>query len=173
MICNLFFIKNEEIAVFRLFGEQIVPLKKDGNIFFKVEEDFWEWWKDTIDYVDGDILDFCFVWDKELQIISQSPFFICNSTNSVWNSQSMLNVLNFVDKDGGVHDQYGGVIGNLKGSKYQTNCQLFRGNGTKHQAYSMEGVENKAGKIDIYFKKIKQQEEQHRQALLGGKKYEK
>lgn len=173
MICNLIFIKNEEIAVFRLIGEQIVPLKKDGNIFFKIEEDFWEWWKDTIDYVDGDILDFCFIWDKEAQVIFQSPFFVHNPVDSGWDTQTILSVLSFVDKSGGVYDQYGESAGNPKGNRYQTNIQLYRNNEAKKKAASVDGVEKKMGKIDMYFKKIKQQEEQQRQILLGGKRYEK
>ena len=63
---NLFFIKNNEIAVFRLKNideseKKLELLKNQGENFQTINSDFWTWWEDKVGFLKDDETDFCFV----------------------------------------------------------------------------------------------------------------
>lgn len=164
IIRNLFFIKQNKIAIFRIIGDQIVPLKKDGNIFFEIEGGFWDWWKETTDYIEGDDLDFCFIWDKENSSILQHPLFVSFRKDSVWNTEVILNIIDSIDKKIKVCSQSGEYLGDERSSTiYQSNIDAFVKPVSTSKTLVSE--EKREGKIDKYFKKLKQQEEAERMAM--------
>ncbi|EAK0951999.1 hypothetical protein KJQ73_02815 [Campylobacter lari] len=85
MIRNLFLIDNEKIAVFRYRNENIEPIKKEGEVFFTIDEDFWVWWEKTVEYIKNDELDLCFVWNKKNDLIFNHSFFVENLEDTIWN----------------------------------------------------------------------------------------
>ncbi|MCW0185709.1 hypothetical protein OJP00_03855 [Campylobacter lari] len=94
MIRNLFLINNKKIAVFRYRNENIEPIKKEGEIFFTIDEDFWIWWEKTVEYIKDDELDLCFVWNKKNELIFNHSFFVENLEDTIWNISIVKKVLN-------------------------------------------------------------------------------
>ncbi|MCR6579215.1 hypothetical protein [Campylobacter insulaenigrae] len=93
MIRNLFLINNEKIAVFRYRNENIEPIKKEGEIFFTIDEDFWTWWEKMVDYIKDDELDLCFIWNKKNELIFNSSFFIENLKDTKWDTSIAKKIL--------------------------------------------------------------------------------
>lgn len=52
--------------------------EKEG---FPIEEDFWEWWKDTVSYLKNEPVDFCFLYDREYEVLKTDFDMI---EDSVW-----------------------------------------------------------------------------------------
>ena len=62
---NIFFIRNNKIAVFRVKNNHLDLLKDRGEIFRDINENFWEWWQGKVAFLEGeDEADFCFVLQR-------------------------------------------------------------------------------------------------------------
>ena len=94
MIKNLFVINQGKIALFRLHDNRLEEIKKEGEIFFDLTDGFWGWWVGVVDYVSGDSLDLCFVWNKEQSIIFDNKFFKQIDKKTAWNKNIILQALN-------------------------------------------------------------------------------
>ncbi|WP_291946873.1 hypothetical protein [Campylobacter sp.] len=93
MIRNLFLIDNEKIAVFKYRNEKIEAIKREGEIFFTINEDFWIWWEKIVEYVKDDELDLCFVWNKKNELIFNHSFFVENLEDTIWNISIVKKIL--------------------------------------------------------------------------------
>lgn len=87
---NLFLIINETM---RVFDENLKPLLKDGEMEFKINEHFWQWWKESVGYVKGDECDLCFVWDKENEIVFHHDLFQSKIDGSAWGKGDIVKIL--------------------------------------------------------------------------------
>ncbi len=93
---HLFFVKDNQVTVYRFWKdkEKFEHLRRDGSITYPITEDFWEWWKEAVDYSedsekeeDSDQVDFCFIYDKENILISDSFLenVVKKKEESLWN----------------------------------------------------------------------------------------
>lgn len=71
---------------------EIIP--KLGEESFPIDEKFWDWWKDTVSYIDGEETDFCFICDKHYDIIENVPESETeNSRESYWRIEKIAQFL--------------------------------------------------------------------------------
>lgn len=71
----LFFMDNGFITVItynKNNSTKFSCVTREGEKTFPVTEDFWEWWKDAVCYIEGGAMDFCFIYDIEYSILSAS-----------------------------------------------------------------------------------------------------
>lgn len=69
----LFFLDNGRITVItynKNNSKKFSCVTKEGEKEFPITEDFWEWWKDAVCYIEGGVMDFCFIYDIEYSILS-------------------------------------------------------------------------------------------------------
>ncbi|RTJ79961.1 hypothetical protein C3H43_01880 [Campylobacter jejuni] len=115
-IHNLFFIIANKITLCKFYNNELSILQKEGENSFEIKHDFWNWWEDKEEYMQGDKLDFAFVWDKENEIIFQSSFFVGFLENSIWDKNMLEKALNMLDFNFRIKTQDGVIIGNKKSS---------------------------------------------------------
>jgi len=41
----------------------------------KIKMDFWKWWENEVEYMQGDAVDIAFVWDTPIPLITESAFY--------------------------------------------------------------------------------------------------
>lgn len=70
----LFFFYNGKITVinYEKHGEKKFRYeKREGEESFPVPDDFWDWWRKAAAYINGELVDFCFLCDhREYSILS-------------------------------------------------------------------------------------------------------
>lgn len=67
----LFFLNNEKITVIEYDREREKKFKylsNKGEKTFFITDEFWEWWSNAVSYVEGQSVDFCFIYDKVYDI---------------------------------------------------------------------------------------------------------
>ena len=69
MIRHLILLQNQKVALFRIHNNKVEPILKEGEKIFALKEDFWEWWQEAAEYMQGDCVDICFVFDKPHPLI--------------------------------------------------------------------------------------------------------
>ena len=63
----LFFLYNGEVTVinFEKHGQKkFCYEKREGEKCFPISDDFWDWWKRAAAYINGEPVDFCFLFDN-------------------------------------------------------------------------------------------------------------
>lgn len=88
MVKNIIFVENSNVSVIRLKKDRLEFLKKDGEVEFPITVDFWDWWKMSLSYIDGDEVDICYVYDKDYDFLSEEFIQnsnILNTEDSSWN----------------------------------------------------------------------------------------
>lgn len=106
---------DSKLFLFKI-GNQIEQVKKEGEKSICIDEGFWEWWKREVDYVGEDVLDLCFIWDKQENILQGSEFFLPELQSEFWNQREVLNLLEKCQIDAKVIDANGRVIRDTKKS---------------------------------------------------------
>ena len=87
MIKNLICLENNKVSVIRLKDDKLEFIKKDGEIEFPITADFWEWWKRSVQYILGEQIDLCFVYDKNYDLLNEREVLqnnIINTEASEW-----------------------------------------------------------------------------------------
>ena len=79
----IFFIQRNIISV---FSDEFEPVTNCGEIEFELKDNFWNWWKDAVDYLSDDIIDFCFIYDKEYDILEDD---FLKNYKSFWNIEDI------------------------------------------------------------------------------------
>ena len=184
---NLFFIKNNEIAVFRLKNideseKKLELLKNQGENFQTINSDFWTWWEDKVGFLKDDETDFCFVWDKKHDVIMQNEKFCDILESDNWNEESLIGLLEFFQIKGKITSSNGNSTGfknfesefftNLNiGSvedKSQSNnssslCLFQSGNKQFSQGIAKTYTEDET-KMQKYFREMREREEKQRRS---------
>ena len=182
---NLFFIKNNEIAVFRLKNideseKKLELLKNQGENFQTINSDFWTWWEDKVGFLKDDETDFCFVWDKKHDVIMQNEKFCDILESDNWNEESLIGLLEFCQIKGKITSSDGNSTGfknfesefftNLNigrvEDKSQSNnssslCLFQSGNKQFSQGIAKTYTEDET-KMQKYFREMREREEKQR-----------
>lgn len=124
MVTNLFFIHKRQIAVFALCDGKLTPFLKDSQMFFDIEENFWNWWKVRSQYQNGDETDLCFVWDEKNPLVFEDRFFAPKLSNTLWRRESVELVLKEIGFSACIQDSEGEFVGEEEGVKFLTNTNL-------------------------------------------------
>lgn len=68
----LMVFQNGQAAVFCLRNGKrgLDCLTNKGEERFPIREDFWEWWKEAVSYLEGETVDFCFLYDREYEVLN-------------------------------------------------------------------------------------------------------
>lgn len=87
----LFFLERGKISVIYYSSQSKRKLNYEPNAgenTFLIKEDFWIWWKNAASYLDGEEVDFCFIYDREYEIL-QDEFVktVKQTEKSCWNRQ--------------------------------------------------------------------------------------
>lgn len=53
-------------------GKKLHYITNQGEKQFPLNSDFWTWWKAAVSYIDGEFVDFCFLYDKEYSMVKHS-----------------------------------------------------------------------------------------------------
>ena len=96
MIKHLILLQNQKVALFRIHNNEMEPILKEGEKIFALKEDFWEWWQDAAEYMQGDPVDICFVFDKPHPLIQESAFYTPLNEQSQWTQENILEVFDFI-----------------------------------------------------------------------------
>lgn len=88
----LFWKQNNKIAVIYKGNNKMDVLKIKGEVFIDYTEDFWDLWKDYSGYCKGDLTDFCFIYDKPMEIPEEYQVESCDSNNSIWTVEKICKV---------------------------------------------------------------------------------
>lgn len=67
----LFFLYQDTVTViaYDKYGEKKFSyITAQGEKKFPVTDDFWSWWKGQTSYISGELIDFCFIYDRELPV---------------------------------------------------------------------------------------------------------
>lgn len=83
----LLFLDNNQVTVVykeRKNGRKLQYITNQGEKKFPLEADFWEWWKSAVSYIDGEAVDFCFLYDKNYPIINHA---FQEASESCWNME--------------------------------------------------------------------------------------
>lgn len=97
MFNYLFFINEEKISVFHYDSKNkknpFKAEKNKGETEFSIkEENFWNWWKETVSYTEGDTIDFCFIYDCQNEIINHDFIYNYNNSNknkTIWTIEKL------------------------------------------------------------------------------------
>lgn len=92
----LVILKGQEIALFRIHNNILENRRKEGKQFFDATEDFWEWWENSVEYMQGDIVDMAFVWDTPSPLMTESEFYEPLKKDTQWNQEIILEALSLV-----------------------------------------------------------------------------
>ena len=87
IVKNIICIENNRASVIRYKAGKLEFVKKDGEVDFPITIDFWEWWKRAVSYIDGEMVDICFVYDKSYDLLQDNEIVeknILNSETSSW-----------------------------------------------------------------------------------------
>lgn len=118
-----FVLVDSKLLIFR-FDNQIEQIKKEGDKNIYLDEMFWEWWKKEVDYIDDDVLDLCFIWDRQEDILQKSEFFSLELQSEFWNQREVLNLLEKCQIDAKVLDAHGRVIRDAKKSSKELHSNV-------------------------------------------------
>lgn len=64
--------------------EKIRYVTNQGERVFPVSGDFWTWWKNAVSYLEGEPVDFCFLYDRDYEVLRHG-FGI--ASNTCWNER--------------------------------------------------------------------------------------
>lgn len=95
-ITHLMVLKNQKIALFRIHNNKLDNIKREGEIFFDAKSDFWKWWENEVEYMQGDAVDMAFVWDTPSPLITESAFYEPLKKDTQWNQEIILEALSLV-----------------------------------------------------------------------------
>lgn len=79
----LFFLYNGEVTVinFEKHGQKkFCYEKREGEKCFPISDDFWDWWKRAAAYINGEPVDFCFLFDNREYSVLSHDFVQAEST---------------------------------------------------------------------------------------------
>ena len=88
MIKNIIFVEKSIVSVIRLKKDSLEFLKKDGEIEFPLTVDFWDWWKRSLSYIEGNKVDICYIYDKDYDFLCEEfvqEVNVLNTVESSWN----------------------------------------------------------------------------------------
>lgn len=88
----LFWKQNNKIAVIYKGNNKMDVLKIKGEVFIDYTEDFWGLWKDYSGYCKGDMTDFCFIYDKPMEIPEEYQTMSCDLNDSIWTIEKIRSV---------------------------------------------------------------------------------
>lgn len=102
---HLFFLNKDMVTVaeYNNSEKEFSYIRNKGEEEFPVTEDFWQWWKEAVSYISGEITDFCFIYDKEYNILSDG--FIKNtqaSGESCWTESRVIQFLTKIPEYGNI-----------------------------------------------------------------------
>ncbi|MBF7045883.1 hypothetical protein IY974_04825 [Campylobacter volucris] len=157
MIRNLFLIDNKKIAVFRYRNENIEPIKKEGEIFFTIDKDFWIWWEKTVEYIKDNELDLCFIWNKKNELIFNHSFFVENLENTIWNTSIAKKILDKYIPKSKLSDKKEQFAKNI----FYTNISLQN---KVSKDICIEGALKQETKAQKYFRELMEKEAQERKS---------
>ena len=69
----IFLLDNGKIMIFHAVEDDFEIIPNLGEECFPIDENFWDWWKETVSYIDGEETDLCFIYDKHYDIIEDAP----------------------------------------------------------------------------------------------------
>lgn len=125
MIEGLFVINEGQIAIYMIKNKELEMIKKEGDSLFSIEKFSWEFWRDKVEFIEGDTLDLCFIYDREYQGITDSEFCPKNFKSKSWDINSIILALEDLKISARIKDSEGKEFGNSKATKiFYTNLVL-------------------------------------------------
>lgn len=86
----LFFLYNGEVTVigYEKHGQKRFRYeKREGETHFPISDDFWDWWRKAAAYINGEPVDFCFLFDnREYSILSHD---FLQAENTCWTRKAV------------------------------------------------------------------------------------
>lgn len=67
-------------------------LKFKGESFVTYANDFWKLWKEYSGYCKGDMTDFCFIYDRPMEIPEEYQTMSCELNDSIWTVEKIRSV---------------------------------------------------------------------------------
>lgn len=131
MLQFFFLIRENQIAIFKLKNKAIMEHKKEGELFFDIEANFWTWWKENVEFDPSDNLDLAFVWDKKDEYIFKNEFFKEKLEESIWDKNDIISILKSLNIEALLNDGIGHTLS--IGKKPQ--LQLFTNINLQDNAY--------------------------------------
>lgn len=167
---NLFFIKNNEIAVFRLKNikngeKELELLKNQGEIFQSIDSKFWTWWEEKVGFLSDDETDFCFVWDKESVEIMSDARFRDKTHSDVWSEETLTRLFEFFKINGKIISNNGVVVGNKNSDcKFFTNLVIDKTkiNANSYKKHEFKTYTNNETDMQKYFRQMCEREARQR-----------
>ena len=99
----IFLLDNEKIMICHAVKDDFEIIPKLGEERFPIDEEFWDWWKEAVSYIDGEKTDFCFIYDKHYDIIENAPESETeNSKESYWHIEKIAKFLKRSTKSGSI-----------------------------------------------------------------------
>ncbi len=71
--------------------EKIRYVTNQGERAFPVSEDFWTWWKNAVSYLEGEPVDFCFLYDRDYKVLHHG---LVMSSDTCWNEKIVESFVN-------------------------------------------------------------------------------
>ena len=78
----MIFLKEKQASVFyfnNTKGGKFECVTKGGRDAFPIDENFWDWWKTEVSYIEGRYVDFCFLYDRDYDILVKKFNMVKNS----------------------------------------------------------------------------------------------
>ncbi|MDL0103803.1 hypothetical protein NYG95_06215 [Campylobacter felis] len=165
VICNLFLIKDHKITICKFYNSELLALKNEGATSFEIWDDFWKWWEEKEEYVQGDELDFAFIWDEQNPVIFQSPFFTEYLQDSIWNKSIVEKVLSKFQCDFKIKTEDGAIIGSKK-KKLCLSSNITLQNKINNHSIVLDGDGEELEKETETYKHFREQREREEKERL-------
>ena len=86
-----------QVSAVTFQNNKYCPIKDDGNEKIQLRKNFWEWWKEKMEYVEGDMVDICIIGDQKYPELELTDFSnIVSEGETFWkeaNIRSFLEVI--------------------------------------------------------------------------------
>lgn len=75
-------------------NDAYVYVKDDGNNKIQISENFWNWWKEKMEYVEGDVVDICVISDRIYPELELTGFpNIVSEDQTFWTEENIRSFL--------------------------------------------------------------------------------
>lgn len=70
----IIFADGGQVSAATFQNNEYCYIKDDGNEGIQLRKNFWEWWKEKMEYVEGDIVDICIISDQKYPELEFTDF---------------------------------------------------------------------------------------------------
>lgn len=93
----LFFKKNNKVTALYKGSNGIEVLKFKGEKSVEFSDTYWNNWKNYSGYCNGDVTDFCFIYDDEMEVPEAYNTAQCRIEESIWTIEKIRSVSSLLD----------------------------------------------------------------------------